>query len=94
MCNSVIGIVLIQNALRMCARLDRDAWRILVYRNRQHAEVTARGDALETASPLRDYEISSYGISVYIECCRRVADNIPIEGNGSGPDGSSLTSYY
>ena len=76
------------------ARLDRDAWRILVYRNRQHAEVTAEGGILEASSPQSDYEILSCGIGVCILDGRRVVRDTPIGGTGSGPDGSSLTPYY
>lgn len=34
-------------------RLDRDAWRILVYRNRQYAEVTAGGGASGNLKPTK-----------------------------------------
>ena len=75
-------------------RLDRDVWRILVYRNRQYAEVTAEGGILEASSPQSDYEILSCGIGVGIVDGRRVVGVALIGGTGPGPDGSSLTLNY
>ena len=75
-------------------RLDRDAWRILLYRNRQHAEVTAGGGILEASSSQSDYEILSCGIGVCVRDGRRVVRVTLIGGTGSGPDGSSLTPCY
>lgn len=78
-----------------CVRLDRDAWRILVYRNRQYAEVTAGEyvDGLLQAHK-RDYDILSCGAGVYGGHDRRVEVTILIAEIGPGPDGSSLTVNY
>ena len=81
--------------LKDAVRLDRDAWRILVYRNRQYAEVTAAEDVRGSFQAHKcDYEILSCGAGVCIRRDRRAVVGTLIAENGSGPDGSSLTVNY
>lgn len=84
-----------QSCVEEHVRLDRDVWRILVYRNRQYAEVTAGEDVDGLLQAHKcDYEILSCGAGVYSGCGRRAEVAVLIAGNGSGPDGSSLTVNY